>query len=587
MAAEETLRERRLLESKLSPLAQENIGLQETLQKQTDKYQTTSSELQSTKAELNALQRRTAELEQTELALNSNLARAQETDRKRFSEMSTMERKLKDATETSLSYQKQYEEHRTECQRLSNEHVLMTDRVATTNAELEALQRDVQDLQSLRRAEKAESERQLSLAQEDLSRLADEARIRHTEYSEQLTSNTRDHQDQLHSRDEQYVQLQDDYRSLHELLQRVQLEQSEQASIFDVERKKYDSKVLEAQARLQSSENKSQEQHATLKLSHSQLEQDVTALQRELIARTENYVTNMSALSSAVNQVRGSAETQRRRLADVHSDLSDLNGATKLAKKTLSDPHEMHHDGMHRGTERLTSIITTLRGSMMEHRDCIKSTQLSLEEERTRTIMLDEERSRLAHDNEQIRERLEETKRTTTTRIDASRREANAVMTLRDDVERQLQKTMAQLNDANAQTRSLQEQHQQLQQNLRDEHAKHSSSMSDLEGHAHRLEIDWKQVRVVKEFYQPRQHVFLILFVWCCSCYCLAVPASLSVVVHSLILFISFLIYLFILVFFFFFFCSSRLLLFRGKKKKRLKAKEMDFKLKFHNFAVN
>ena len=74
-------------------------------------------------------------------------------------------------------------------------------------------------------------------------------------------------------------------------------------------------------------------------------------------------------------------------------------------------------------------------------------------------------------------------------------------MTLRDDVERQLQKTMAQLNDANAQTRSLQEQHQQLQQNLRDEHAKHSSSMSDLEGHAHRLEIDWKQVRVVKEFY--------------------------------------------------------------------------------------
>ena len=47
------------------------------------------------------------------------------------------------------------------------------------------------------------------------------------------------------SRDEQYVKLQDDYRSLHALLQRVQVEQSEQASIFDTERKKYDNKILE------------------------------------------------------------------------------------------------------------------------------------------------------------------------------------------------------------------------------------------------------------------------------------------------------------------------------------------------------
>ena len=98
----------------------------------------------------------------------------------------------------------------------------------------------------------------------------------------------------------------------------------------------------------------------------------------------------------------------------------------------------MHHDGMHRGTERMSTMIRTLRTSLTEHRDSIKSMQLSLEEERTRTIMLDEERSRLTHDNNSIRERLDEIKRTTTTRIDASRREANAVMTLRDDVERQL-----------------------------------------------------------------------------------------------------------------------------------------------------
>ena len=101
------------------------------------------------------------------------------------------------------------------------------------------LESDCIDLQELRKKEKFENEKAMSLAQNDLSNLADEARLRHTEYSEQLTKSTHEYQEQLHSRDEQYVKLQDDYRSLHALLQRVQVEQSEQVSIFDAERKKY------------------------------------------------------------------------------------------------------------------------------------------------------------------------------------------------------------------------------------------------------------------------------------------------------------------------------------------------------------
>ena len=57
---------------------------------------------------------------------------------------------------------------------------------------------DCLDLQTLRKNEKVESDKNISLAQNDLSNLADEARIRHTEYSEQLTVNTQEHQEQLH-----------------------------------------------------------------------------------------------------------------------------------------------------------------------------------------------------------------------------------------------------------------------------------------------------------------------------------------------------------------------------------------------------
>ena len=77
-------------------------------------------------------------------------------------------------------------------------------------------------------------------------------------------------------------------------------------------------------------------------------------------------------------------------------------------------------------------------------------------------------------------------------RVEASQREAAAVMTLREDLERQLQRTMKQLNDSNAQTRALQEQNQSLQNALGREKSEHGQGMSDLEAHVHRIELELK-----------------------------------------------------------------------------------------------
>ena len=107
-----------------------------------------------------------------------------------------------------------------------------------------------------------------------------------------------------------------------------------------------------------------------------------------------------------VQQVRSNVDNQTHRLSDVNTNLSDHKGLVVLAGRNLSDPHVMHYEGRKRGTERLTLIVTDLKSSLLEHRDALRVLQLSLEEEKTRTIMLDEERSRLAHDNEIIRERM-------------------------------------------------------------------------------------------------------------------------------------------------------------------------------------
>ncbi len=201
---------------------------------------------------------------------------------------------------------------------------------------------------------------------------------------------------------------------------------------------------------------------------------------------------NLAALRGAVGSVSAAGEAQGQRLSDLRTEMVAVKTRVATAARELSDPHEMHHDTMRRGTDRLSTMIQQLRRSVEDHQEALQVSQLQLEEERTRTIMLDEERSRLSHDNDAVRERLAETKRSSSTRIEASRREAQAVMTLRDDLERQLQRTMAQLEEANAQTRSLQESTQDLQRRLRDEQGAHGQDMSELESHTQRLEAESK-----------------------------------------------------------------------------------------------
>ena len=141
VASEELLREKRMLESKLAPLAQENINLTNALQKQTNTTSTYSSELHNTKTEIYAFQRRVAELEQQEISLQEKCQQYQEIDHQRLSSLTALERKFKDSKEASSDYKKQFEQKRTESQNLSNELILCKDKITTVMNELEATQK--------------------------------------------------------------------------------------------------------------------------------------------------------------------------------------------------------------------------------------------------------------------------------------------------------------------------------------------------------------------------------------------------------------------------------------------------------------
>ena len=159
-------------------------------------------------------------------------------------------------------------------------------------------------------------------------------------YSEHVATNTRAHQEQLRARDEQYIKLQDDYRGLHDLMQRINKEHSDQSSAFDEERRKYESKILSVQARLDASETAVQEAAAKAKLEQTELQQDISALQRELIMRTERYVENLAAMRAAVAQVGQAGAAQSRNIQMLRDDVrafhDSCSNMSKMAIRTTA-----------------------------------------------------------------------------------------------------------------------------------------------------------------------------------------------------------------------------------------------------------
>ena len=175
-------------------------------------------------------------------------------------------------------------------------------------------------------------------------------------------------------------------------MQRINKEHGAQDTAFDEERRKYESKVLSLQAQLDASETAAQEAAAKAKLEATELQQDVSALQRELILRTERYVENLAATRGAVSQVGRTATAQSRKIQNIREEVQHFRESCESKSRELADAQTTSYHIFKNGTGHMVSMIEKLRSSVSEHAEQVSMHRLELEEERTKTIMLDEER---------------------------------------------------------------------------------------------------------------------------------------------------------------------------------------------------
>ena len=185
IAAEETLREKRALETRLAPLEQELLTKTDALGKHTARANAAMSELGTSKSELSAAKRRIAELEQNEAALMEHLRHTQAEGQKHAEQVSQLESHLVKETTGVQQMNADREKMRATIALLENDLQLSRAREESMAQELSSLKRDVSDLQNLRRTERSESERQLVDAKDELAQLAEEGRKRHIEYVNQ------------------------------------------------------------------------------------------------------------------------------------------------------------------------------------------------------------------------------------------------------------------------------------------------------------------------------------------------------------------------------------------------------------------
>ena len=323
---------------------------------------------------------------------------------------------------------------------------------------------------------------------QDLDSLATETRRRMRQHEEEKGGLLKGHQERQRLDHERYSKLQAEYRHLHELLQTTQTECSQQASGFEEERANHDKRLVALQERLNKSESALQELQKRTTHEKAELAADHSSLQQHTLARTTQYVKMLSLTQQAVQQLGGDGtqvrDEQQAALGEVRTALHSL----AQLRQAMQNPVTEWHAEVKRAFLSLIEKINALTRQSEDAKDALITAELQFQEERSKTLMLQEDKSRLSTTIAELQKKIEDSSKHYEEQLRSSRAETRAATELKDMIEHNLRTTQNDLEEMQRLMRTLQEDNQKLNVDLGETQARQAEKVTMLEETLHDLQ---------------------------------------------------------------------------------------------------
>ncbi|KAH9253231.1 hypothetical protein BASA81_008913 [Batrachochytrium salamandrivorans] len=463
------------LEAELRAEKQRVVELSTALQERTEEWKQSQSQLADTKAKFQHFK------QQADRALGSE-ADLQEQVELKTKQCMHLEQQVAGAGELVAAAEHELREVKKQNQEAIAMKRELEQEVKDMALEMDALAGDLKTQALGRRQDRERLEQRVGQLQQELDSATHDARAIGKSLTEDAGKREQEHTEQRRQLEDTKTKLQNEVARLHDALLGVQRELANVREEMQNERVGYEDRIADSTRKQRAMEQVLARSDLLVAEEANRWREKLLESTGQINARTRLHLETLSALEHAMQSTAQECSRLEANEDQLVDEIAHLRAALRDYMERGNEPLQQWSSESKRSMLQLADLCEGAEHEARDARTRQVEAESQLEAEKNRTLVLEEERTRLEDEIKLLEDRLRNTDTSQTDKVKQLKAEMDNAVRARLDLEQSARRTQDQLDRANNQARTMQEDLERARMQAVEAQTKLRDRVASLEG---------------------------------------------------------------------------------------------------------
>jgi chromosome segregation ATPase len=355
------------------------------------------------------------------------------------------------------------------------------DEIANLHHELEHLSNELVTQARVRQQEQEKVTAKVVADRAEMERILRDTKLHSEDFTREAESRAAEANEARQRVEKKLITLQKECNDLHELAEKLQTDNQANVHAWEAQKSSLLQSIAQLQDKCDRSEDKVAESNKTMLLDKEQATQIIKGLKQEMAKRGEKFVETLTGVQATVKKMRDDAVNERNKVREIVGFVALLKGKVDVLDNVTSPPILSIRPELESVFRKLWDKTDAVKEQLEDAKDDLRRAQLSREEERSRSLMQEEQISRLELELAGKDRGLVENEQRLQERIIAQKSKIDKLSADNAALEAKIQQLHQSLQETSALAKNLQMTNQQMHSAMGETNSRHTENRQDVE----------------------------------------------------------------------------------------------------------
>lgn len=355
------------------------------------------------------------------------------------------------------------------------------DEIANLHHELEHLSNELVTQARVRQQEQEKVAAKMAADRAEMDRILRDTKLHSEDFTREAESRAAEANESRQRVEKKLIALQKECNDLHELAEKLQSDNQANVHAWEAQKASLLQSIAQLQDKCDRAEDKVAESNKASLLEKEQASQVIKSLKQEMAKRGEKFVETLSGIQATVKKMRDDAVSERNKIREIVGFVALLKAKVDVLDNVTSPPLLSIRPELENVFRKLWEKTDTVKDQLEDAKDDLRRAQLSREEERSKSLMQEEQISRLELELASKDRGLVENEQRLQERIIAQKSKIDKLSADNAALEAKIQQLHQSLQETSALAKNLQMTNQQMHASLGESHSRHTEDRQDVE----------------------------------------------------------------------------------------------------------